>query len=177
MLPYFAIYTFMSSILETLHVSDPDAQNLLLNLFLLAGGVIGLWPVQRMGRRPFTAWTFLVMTACLGVMALLGNASGAWLMVPFLIYTFVMAAASNITQVYPAELFPTALRASGVGFLNGASRVASAVGTFVLPVSLSTLGIGWSMGWLSLVLLLGTVVTFAWAPETKDTVTTEEWIH
>ncbi|WP_406420365.1 MFS transporter [Streptomyces sp. NBC_00873] len=176
-LPYFAIYTFMSSILETLHVSDPDAQNLLLNLFLLAGGVIGLWPVQRMGRRPFTAWTFLVMTACLGVMALLGNASGAWLMVPFLIYTFVMAAASNITQVYPAELFPTALRASGVGFLNGASRVASAVGTFVLPVSLSTLGIGWSMGWLSLVLLLGTVVTFAWAPETKDTVTTEEWIH
>ncbi|MGW1258306.1 MFS transporter [Streptomyces sp. NPDC002513] len=176
-LPYFAIYTFMSQILGTLHIADADTQNLVLNLALLLGGVIGLWPVQRMGRRPFTIGTFAILTACLAAMAVFSGSSGWVLMVPFLIYTFVMAGASNITQVYPPELFPTALRGSGVGFLNGTSRVASAIGTFVLPVSLSRLGVGWSMGWMALVLLLGTVVSLAWAPETRDTLTAGEWHH
>ncbi|WP_328806810.1 MFS transporter [Streptacidiphilus fuscans] len=176
-LPYFAIYTFMSTILASLHVSDANTQNTVLNLFLLLGGVVGLWPVQRMGRRPFTIGTFAVLTVCLGAMAVLNNASGLVLMVPFVVYTFVMSAASNITQVYPPELFPTALRGAGVGFLNGASRVASAVGTFVLPISLDQLGAGWSMAWLAGVLLLGTLVSIAWAPETKNLVTTEGWHH
>ncbi|QUW78710.1 MFS transporter [Streptomyces mirabilis] len=176
-LPYFAIYTFMSQILSTMHISDANTQNLMLNLALLLGGVIGLWPVQRMGRRPFTIGTFAILATCLAAMAVLNGVSGWVLMVPFLVYTFVMAGASNITQVYPPELFPTALRGSGVGFLNGTSRVASAVGTFVLPVSLSRLGIGWSMGWMALVLLLGTVVSLGWAPETRDTLTAEDWQH
>jgi putative MFS transporter len=176
-LPYFAIYTFMSTILASLHVSDANTQNTVLNLFLLLGGVVGLWPVQRMGRRPFTIWTFAILTVCLAAMAGLNNDSGLVLMVPFAVYTFVMSAASNITQVYPPELFPTALRGAGVGFLNGASRVASAVGTFVLPISLNQLGAGWSMAWLAGVLLLGTLVSIAWAPETRNIATTEGWHH
>ncbi|MFJ2197506.1 MFS transporter [Streptomyces violaceusniger] len=176
-LPYFAIYTFMPQILATLQISGADTQNLVLNLALLLGGVIGLWPVQRLGRRPFTIGTFAILTPCLAAMAVLSDASSGALMVPFLIYTFVMAGASTITQVYPAELFPTALRGSGVGFLNGTSRVASAIGTFVLPVSLSHFGAGWSMGWMALVLLFGTVVSLAWAPETRDTLTAEELHH
>jgi putative MFS transporter len=176
-LPYFAIYTFMAQILGTLHISDADTQNLVLNLALLLGGVIGLWPVQRMGRRPFTIGTFVVLTVCLALMAALSGTSGLLLMVPFIVYTFVMAGASNITQVYPPELFPTPLRGSGVGFLNGTSRIASAVGTFLLPISLDSLGIGWSMAWMALVLLLGTVVSVLWAPETRDSSTTEVWVH
>jgi putative MFS transporter len=176
-LPYFAIYTFMSTILASLHVSDANTQNTVLNLFLLLGGVVGLWPVQRMGRRPFTIWTFAILTVCLAAMAGLNNASGLVLMVPFVVYTFVMSAASNITQVYPPELFPTALRGAGVGFLNGASRVASAVGTFLLPISLDQVGAGWSMAWLAGVLLLGTLVSIAWAPETRNLVTTEGRHH
>ncbi|WP_405740396.1 MFS transporter [Streptomyces sp. NBC_01525] len=176
-LPYFAIYTFMSQILSTMHISNTGTQNLVLNLALLLGGVIGLWPVQRMGRRPFTIGTFAILTVCLATMAVLSDATGWVLTIPFLVYTFVMAAASNITQVYPPELFPTALRGSGVGFLNGTSRIASAVGTFILPVSLTQLGVGWSMGWMALVLLIGTVVSLAWAPETRDTLTAEDWHH
>ncbi|WP_406841846.1 MFS transporter (plasmid) [Streptomyces sp. AHU1] len=176
-LPYFAIYTFMSQILEAMNISDVDTQNLTLNLALLLGGIIGLWPVQRMGRRPFTIGTFAILTVCLAAMAVFNGTSGWVLMTPFLIYTFVMAGASNITQIYPAELFPTSLRASGVGFLNGTSRIASAVGTFVLPISLNLLGEGWSMGCMALVLLIGTLVSLVWAPETRDTLTAEDWHH
>ena len=175
-LPYFAIYTFVPTILSGLQVSDPDLQNLLLNLFLLLGGVVGLWFEQKMGRRSFTLGSFAVLTASLLALAALSDASAVLLMIPFLLYTFVMSGASNITQVYPPELFPTALRASGVGFLNGTSRVASAVGTFVLPVSLSALGVGWSMVWLAGVLALGLFASLAWAPETKHA-STQEGIH
>ncbi|MGW7416430.1 MFS transporter [Streptomyces sp. NPDC054863] len=171
-LPYFAIYTFMPTILLALNVDDADLQNLLLNLFLLAGGVTGLWFLQRTGRRPLVIATFAVMTAALALMGALTHASTTALMIPFLVYTFVMAGASNLTQVYPAELYPTHLRATGVGFLNGTSRIASAVGTFVLPVSLESIGLSWSMYWLAGVLLLGTVASVAWAPETKEEVTT-----
>ncbi|MEV6043796.1 MFS transporter [Streptomyces xanthochromogenes] len=171
-LPYFAIYTFMPTILAALHVPDPDLQNLLLNLFLLGGGVIGLWFLQKCGRRPLTIVTFGIMTAALTLMGAFAHASTIALMVPFLVYTFVMAGASNLTQVYPAELYPTHLRATGVGFLNGTSRIASAVGTFILPVSLEHLGLSGSMYWLAAVLLVGMLVSLAWAPETRESVTT-----
>jgi len=176
-LPYFAIYTFMSQILGSLHISDANAQNNVLNIALLAGGVIGLWPVQRMGRRPFVIGTFAILTVSLAIMAITSSYSSWVLLIPFVIYTFVMSAASNITQVYPPELFPTALRGSGVGLLNGTSRIAAAVGTFILPVSLGHLGVGWSMAWLALVLLAGTVVSIAWAPETRNSLTSEDWVH
>ncbi|KOU36747.1 MFS transporter [Streptomyces sp. WM6378] len=171
-LPYFAIYTFMPTILAALHVPDPDLQNLLLNLFLLGGGVIGLWFLQKTGRRPLTIVTFGIMTAALTLMGAFAHASTIALMVPFLVYTFVMAGASNLTQVYPAELYPTHLRATGVGFLNGTSRIASAIGTFILPVSLEHLGLSGSMYWLAAVLLVGMLVSLAWAPETRESVTT-----
>ncbi|MFI5807016.1 MFS transporter [Streptomyces sp. NPDC051561] len=171
-LPYFAIYTFMPTILLALNVEDPDLQNFLLNLFLLAGGIIGLWFLQRTGRRPLVIATFGIMTCALILMGALSTASTTALMIPFLVYTFVMAGASNLTQVYPAELYPTHLRATGVGFLNGTSRIASAVGTFVLPVSLESIGLSWSMYWLAGVLLIGTVASVAWAPETREVGTT-----
>lgn len=41
-LPYFAIYPFMPQVLATLQISAADTQNLVLNLALLLGGVIGL---------------------------------------------------------------------------------------------------------------------------------------
>ncbi|WP_425826732.1 MFS transporter [Streptomyces fractus] len=176
-LPYFAIYTFTAQILGTLNIGDTTMQNIVIDVALLCGGVLGLWPMMRMGRRPFTIHSFLILAIALGAMAVLSD-MGSWaLMIPFVVYTFVMAGASNITQVYPAELFPTAMRASGVGLLNGTSRIASALGTFLLPVSLDALGVSWTMAWMTLVLLAGWAVSLAWAPETRDTLTAEDWHH
>ncbi|WP_205786898.1 MFS transporter [Specibacter cremeus] len=167
-LPYFAIYTFVPTILAGLKIDDADLQNLVINLFLLAGGVVGLWFVQRMPRRAFTIWTFWILAVSLAALGAMANMPALFIMVPFAIYTFVMSGASNITQVYPPELFPTEIRASGVGFVNAVSRIASAVGTFFLPLSLAAWGIPLSMFWLAGVLALGAVVTIAWAPETRQ---------
>jgi putative MFS transporter len=167
-LPYFAIYTFVYTILEAMKVSDANLQNLLINIFLLAGGVAGLWAITKFPRKGFTFWTFVIMTLMLVLLGLLANAS-AWLMlIPFIIYSFVMSGASNITQVYPPELFPTHLRGSGVGLLNATSRIASAIGTFLLPISLEKWGVSVSMYWLAGVLALGALVTWLWAPSTES---------
>lgn len=166
-LPYFAIYTFVYTILEAMKVSDANAQNLLINIFLLAGGVAGLWAIVRFPRKAFTFWTFVIMTVMLALLGLFAEASPWLMLIPFVVYSFVMSAASNITQVYPPELFPTHLRGSGVGLLNATSRIASAIGTFLLPLSLEKWGVSVSMYWLSAVLALGALVTWLWAPKTE----------
>ncbi|MFC9790401.1 MFS transporter [Rhodococcus sp. NPDC127528] len=167
-LPYFAIYTFVPTILSGLKVEDTDLQSLILNIFLLVGGIAGIWFVAKMPRRSFTIVSFGVLAVSLVALGALSEMSATAMMIPFVIYTFVMSAASNITQVYPAELFPTSLRASGVGLANGLSRVASAAGTFILPLSLTSWGISTTMYWLAGVLLLGMLISIRWAPETSS---------
>lgn len=167
-LPYFAIYTFVPTILSGLNVEDADLQYLILNIFLLIGGIAGIWFVAKMPRRSFTIVSFGVLAVSLAALGAMSDMSVTAMMIPFVIYTFVMSAASNITQVYPAELFPTSLRASGVGLTNGLSRIASAAGTFILPLSLTSWGISATMYWLAGVLLLGMLISIRWAPETKS---------
>lgn len=167
-LPYFAIYTFVPTIFAGLNVGDEDLQYVILNLFLLLGGIGGLWLVQKFRRRPATFWSFVVLAVSLAALGLLAHSSMLALMIPFVVYTFVMSAASNLTQVYPPELYPTALRSSGVGLLNALSRIASAIGTFFLPIMLTGWGLSISMYVLAAVLALGAVVTWKWAPETSQ---------
>ncbi|WP_231644785.1 MFS transporter [Sciscionella sediminilitoris] len=168
-IPYFAIYTFLPIMLVKVGFGEDEFfGNALLNLFLLAGGIGGLWLVAKLSRRRLLIWSFVVLTASLGVISLWPDGPIPLIFGLFLIFTFVMSASSNLDQVYPPELFPTELRGSGVGLLNGASRLGSAAGTFLLPIAISGIGFGASMLCLTAILLIGTVTTVAMAPETRD---------
>lgn len=168
-IPYFAIYTFLPIVMKRFDFQDePFLGNALLNGFLLLGSIVGLWFVARFTRRGFVIASFVVMAAALGPLGLWPDAPRLLLFGLFLVFTFTMSAASNLDQVYPPELFSTDLRSSGVGLLNGLSRVGSAVGTFLLPVSVATLGFSASMTALAATLVLGAVVSLAWAPETGE---------
>lgn len=166
-LPYFAIYTFVPTILGGLKITDYDQQNLLVNLFLLAGGVAGIWFLHKLPRRTFTIWTFAILTGSLIALGLVSTLTALIVMIPFLIYSFVMSAGSNVTQVYPPELFPTRLRGSGVGLLNSVSRIAAAIGTFALPFTLRSWGIPGTMFALAAVLVVGLIATLLWAPASE----------
>ncbi|WP_432850428.1 MFS transporter [Amycolatopsis sp. CA-161197] len=167
--PYFAIYTFLPLVLLKMGVGEEDTtSDGLLNLFLLAGSLGGLWLVAKMSRRGLTIWSFVVLIATMAPMAIWPDAPTALLFPLFLVFTFTMSAAVNLDQVYPPELFPTDLRSSGVGLLNGLSRVGSAIGTFLLPLALDGIGFSPTMLILTLVLVGGLVVSLLWAPETKN---------
>lgn len=54
-----------------------------------------------------------------------------------------------------------------MGLAIACSRLGSAIGTFLLPVGIATLGFHAPMVALAGVLLAGMIVSIAWAPETK----------
>lgn len=165
-IPYFAIYTFLPLILKIMGYTEDFTVDTLLNIFLLVGALGGLWFMEKYTRRGFTIWSFAFLAISLFLLSVVHNHLLA--MIFFVLFTFMMSAASNLTLVYPAELFPTELRASGVGMVTAISRVGSAIGTFLLPISMNSLGFTPSMITLAVVLLIGMLVSMAWAPETKD---------
>jgi nitrate/nitrite transporter NarK len=80
----------------------------------------------------------------------------------------VPSAASNLAYVYLPELFPTALRASGIGLASAISRIGSAVSTFLLPVVVATYGVHTALAACVAVLAAGALICQAWAPETQN---------
>lgn len=164
-IPYFALGTFLPKIMESLHVTDKYTGSLVYNIFLMLGAVLGTLVIDRISRRMFLIGTFYLATALLAVLTLdmLGS-SGVVLV--FGLFALVLSAAANLEFVYPPELFPTHLRATGVGFAVASSRIGSAMSTFLLPIIVQTYGIQTALGACVVVTLIGSVICHLWAPET-----------
>ncbi len=161
-IPYFAIYTFLPTILSQLGFEENFLVDTILNIFLLIGSIAGLWFTEKMTRRGFLIYSFAILTVTLFLVTVLPASMQTLILIAFAVFTFVMSAVSNLTLVYPAELFPTEVRASGVGVVTAVSRVGSALGTFLLPLMSLTS----SMLGMTAVLLIGVLSSIAWAPET-----------
>ena len=73
----------------------------------------------------------------------------------------------GLELVYPNELFPTEVRAFAVGVGSSMSRIGSAAGTWLVPYSLATLGIGNTMYIAAAVSVAGLLASVWLAPETK----------
>lgn len=165
--PYFAIFTFQTQILEAANLTDPFLGGLVLNVFLLAGAILGVWVVHRSGRRPLVIWSFAALLPFLFILGVWTGAPTAVVLICFSVFAFVVSLAADLESTYPSELFPTAIRATGVGTCTAISRIGAAAGTFLLPVGLDHLGVGGSMLIATGVLAVGLVVSVLWAPETK----------
>lgn len=172
-MPYFAIYTFLPSILQKMGLAEGFGTEMMLNALLVVGALLGIWCTIRFSRRGFLINSFLILAASLFLLVLLPG-SMAWLMVAcFGLFTLVLSAVSNLVGVYPAESFPTEVRAGGIGLATAASRLGSALSTFLLPVSVAGIGLNPTMAILAGILLLGAIISIAWAPETKYLTLTE----
>lgn len=164
--PEFAIFTFLPTVLSTLGIHNSNVGTLVIRTFSLVGFGVGLLMVARMGRRSMLAWTLLVLTL---VFLALGAypAPPSWLVVGlFGLFAVVSGFVANLEFLYPAELFPTDIRGSGVGLGSALSRVGAAAGTFLLPLLLAGPGLRFAMFTTAVVTLVGLVVTVLWAPET-----------
>ncbi|MDE1180346.1 MFS transporter [Paraburkholderia sp.] len=166
-IPYFAIYTFLPTILKAIHLSDGSGADFLLNGFLVLGALIGIWLTIKLPRRTFLIGSFAVTCLSLVALSMLPDSAVMPIIVAFAIFTLTMSAFSNLVGVFPPECFPTEVRASGVGLAIACSRLGSAVGTFLLPLGIVGIGFHSTMMALAGVLLVGMVVSIAWAPETK----------
>ena len=174
--PAFAIHTFQPTLLELLHVSDPVLATLVIMALSVLGCALGFVLVNSLGRRRLLLYSFVITAVALYLLSGLGAAGmlGALVIVVlFCVYNLVESAGSVLEFVYPNELFPTHLRATAVGFATAMSRLGGAAGTFLLPVLYASVGVNASIALFGLFLLLGVVVTAAWAPETRGKTLTE----
>ncbi|MFB7509818.1 MFS transporter [Streptomyces broussonetiae] len=167
-LPYFAIGTFWTQVFDALNMGDNAVAALLVYSFTAVAGVTaGCLVVDRIGRRRLLIPPFWITAAALAVVAVWPKSTPV-IVGGFLFFIFLNAASSALTAVYPLEVFPTSLRATGVGFASAMSRVGAAIGTFLLPMGLDHYGARFVLLVGAAVLALGGLVSHFLAPETTD---------
>jgi putative MFS transporter len=172
-MPYFAIYTFLPSILQKMGLADGFGTELMLNMLLIIGALIGIWCTVKFSRRGFLINSFIILAVALFVLAMLPNSAAFLMVLVFGVFTLVLSAVSNLVGVFPAESFPTEVRASGIGLATAVSRLGSAISTFLLPLSVAGIGLNSTMAILAAILAIGALLSYAWAPETKSLSLTE----
>jgi putative MFS transporter len=166
-IPYFAVGTFVSQVMSAMNLQSGYIGGLIYNLSLLGGAILGLLVVDRLSRRSFLIGSFGIAAATMLVLSVWNNIPAVAMSILFAVFAGVLSAASNLVYVYLPELFPTDLRASGIGLAIAASRIGSAVSTFLLPIVVASYGVRSALGACVAVLVIGAAVCHRWAPETR----------
>jgi MFS family permease len=133
------------------------------NVGALAGGIVMSLLFDRLGRRRTIVGFYTLAAASIGLLALAtdGGSSAAVLL------AFVVANAlctGAWTSAYPTftELFPTHLRAAGVGFSVGVGRFGAAFGVLLVTYIANHLGIGAGYWLVACFWLIGAVAMVIW---------------
>jgi putative MFS transporter len=163
--PYFAIVTFAPRVFGALGLDERGA-TIATNAMAVAGAATGAALIDRVGRRPMLTIPFWICAVALTIVGLQPDAPIAVILLCFTAFGFFDAMGGTLTGPYPSELFPTELRTTGVGVAAAASRIGAALGTFLLPLGLNTIGVGASMVVGAGFCVAGGVVCQLWAPET-----------
>ncbi|MFF0221149.1 MFS transporter [Streptomyces sp. NPDC004629] len=166
-MPYFALSTFSPRILKSLGVDNAYFGGAVYNLLLLVGAVVGMGIIDRLTRRRFLVGSFAVAAVLLLPLGILHDLPIPLVITLFAALAFALSAADTLAFVYPQELFPTRMRATGVGAAVAASRIGASISTFLLPVVVDSFGIRTAMTALVLVLAAGALVCYRYAPETS----------
>ena len=165
--PFFSISIFLPIVLKNLNIEDPDASGVLYNVFTMVGVLVGMWLYSVMTRRGFLLWTFYLSAALLTVIILWTSVPPIMALVLVIVLALILAISIVPEFSYPAELFPTELRGSGVGLTIAISRFGSGGGTFLLPIISEQFGIQAAL-WVCVgTLLFGGIICQMWAPETS----------
>lgn len=167
-IPLFALYTYGPTLLEEFGIDgDSVAGALLISVIFLVGIAPALWLIDRIGRRNLIVWSFFLMAIPLFLLGIFPHSGGYLVILAFCAYAFFSGGPSILEWAYPTELFPTEIRGTAVGIATSISRIGAAVGTYLVPVAISGVGLGTTMICGGVITLIGFLVCLAWAPETK----------
>ncbi|WP_421657284.1 MFS transporter [Leptothermofonsia sp. ETS-13] len=143
------------------------------DLFLIAGFLIALGLIERVGRIRLQVAGFLGMAAGLVILAvsdLLPVEKGlaiALVFIGFFIFNLMMNAGPNSTTfLLSGEVFPTSIRASGAGFAAAVAKAGAVLGTFSLPLLQRSIGVPALLLLLALICVVAAVMTYLFRVET-----------
>ncbi|GAI54267.1 unnamed protein product [marine sediment metagenome] len=130
----------------------------------MLGSIGGFLVVDWLPRRAFVIGSFAITSITLILSSTMPNGG---VVVSFAVFSCVLSAAQAQIYVYLPELFPTSVRASGLGVAVAVSRLGAAAGTFLLPLCVQHFGVDVALRGCAATLILGGIVAFSWAPETR----------
>ncbi|RAG83154.1 MFS transporter [Streptacidiphilus pinicola] len=169
--PLFAMLTFGPAILGAFGLPGGTVMDTLgtglISLVFLIGCYPALRAIDTRGRRPVIIWSFALMIVPLMFLGVWPTAPSLLALAALCAYAFLCGGPNVLDWTYPNELFPTSVRATAVGFATSVSRVGAAVGTYLLPMSLTGLGIGPTMLMAAGLTAVGLLVSALWAEETR----------
>lgn len=167
-IPYFSLGTFSPMVFDSLHIKDKFLAGLIYNVFLLLGTMAGAMVVDRISRRAFLLGGFFISAVLLAILSFGAHLPAAVIVGLFAAFACILSGTNNLCFLYPQELFSTQVRATALGFAVAASRIGSAVTTFLFPSIVAIYG-GQAAVYLCVaVLAIGGVVCAMWAPETSQ---------
>ncbi|MDI3406424.1 MFS transporter [Streptomyces cavernicola] len=165
--PYFAIASFAPTVLADFGLGDGFMGALWVNGLALAGAGTTFVLIERVGRRKLVIPQFWTCALALGVVGFWPTAAPVVILLCFLLFAYTNAMSTAVTGVYPNEVFSTDIRGAGIGLATATSRIGAALGTFLVPTALSTIGVGPTMLVAAALCVIGAVVTQITAPETR----------
>jgi putative MFS transporter len=173
-LPYFALTFFQPTILKSLGLGSNALLGALLGTIIaLVGATVGWYIVDKVGRRKILIPPMFVCAIFLLLAAAHNSLPAGIGAICFFGYLFSYGIMSILPGIYPEEIFPSSVRASGVGVATAASRAAAAVGTFLLPTIQNSVGTPAVLIIMGAVSVIGGVTSYFWAPETNGQPLTE----
>ncbi|MGK3114402.1 MFS transporter [Candidatus Pantoea formicae] len=166
--PVFAVYAFAPKVLEALHLSGDWASygSIAITLLFVVGCIIATRLVNTLGRRKLLLHSFLWSGLALLLLGALRDGPSMIILLMFGAYALFIGGAQVLQLVYPNEIFPTEIRAGAVGVGTSMSRIGAAVGTYLVPISLQSIGIGSTMYIAAGITFIGLIVYWFLAPET-----------
>ncbi len=123
-----------------------------------------MFALERFGRIPTSFVAFVLATAF--SIAFYFSQSDAMVLVIGFLMNFFIQLAGNSMQIFTAEVFPTNARASGFGLAQSGGRLGSAVAFYTIGI-LSSIGLGYVMTVIAVLLAIATVAVTQISAETK----------
>lgn len=129
--------------------------------------------IDKVGRKPWYVWTFFLPVIPLAALAIIGAKSATEVLVLASCTYAIIQTISFSLYLYSAELYPTRMRALGVGTASAWIRIGSTVGPTIVGAVIA----GYSMSWVfvvfAVVAAVGGSVCGLFAIETKGRVLEE----
>ncbi|RSM86340.1 MFS transporter [Kibdelosporangium aridum] len=170
-IPLFALLTFGPQLLAALGLGAGNEANLgtaIINFVFALGCLPAMRLLETLGRRKTIIWSFALMVLPLLALGAWTHAPGPFVVAFFCLYALFSGAPGILEWGYPNELFPTHIRAAAVGVAIALTRFGAAVGTFLVPLSLASLGTSATMYIGAGITFVGFLACVAWAEETRN---------
>jgi len=167
-IPYFAVGTFITEVIAHLSTQRGYLGGLAYNLSLLTGSLAGRLIVDWISRRAFLLGSFAITGLTMLTLSVWSGLPDTAVVLLLAVFACALSAQSTLVYVYLPELFPTELRASGIGLAVACSRLGSAASTFLLPLVVASFGVRMALGACVATLVFGLIVCLVWAPETRS---------